>query len=72
MITSLLAMGAKAETVTYNFENGLPSAWACSGVTIKKDNGSNRAAMSSGATMVTDAMPNLKLVEYKHRGSGNG
>ena len=72
MITSLLAMVAKAETVTYNFENGLPSAWACSGVTIKKDNGSNRAAMSSGATMVTDAMPNLKLVEYKHRGSGNG
>ncbi len=63
---------ALAETTKIDFENGaIPSGWTATGVTVKKDNGSNRAAMSGNATLTSPDIKGLRNVSYKHRGSGN-
>lgn len=63
---------SKADNVIrVDFENGIPSGWATTGITVKKDNNSMRAAMSSNATLLSPAIDNPTQVSYKHRGSGN-
>lgn len=63
---------AIAESIKVDFENGIPEGWSTTGtVTVKKDNNSNRAAMSSNATIASPALKGVTTVSYKHRGSGN-
>ena len=71
-LSFILALTISAvETIKVDFESGIPDGWIYSGVALKSDNGSTRAAMSTNSTLVTVAIPNLTYVEYKHRGSGN-
>ena len=71
-LSFILALTISAvETIKVDFESGIPDGWIYSGVSLKSDNGSTRAAMSTNSTLVTVAIPNLTYVEYKHRGSGN-
>lgn len=58
-------------TIKVDFENGIPEGWIANGITVKKDNNSMRAAMSSGATLTSPVLSSVVVVEYKHRGSGN-
>lgn len=67
----LCVLSVSGETLTEDFENGIPADWTASGVTIKKDNGSNRAAMSTNATLTTPAIKGVTSVAYRHRGSGS-
>lgn len=60
------------EPIVVNFESGIPTGWTANGVTIKKDGNSMRAAMSTGATLVSPEIGHITAVSYKHRGSGNG
>lgn len=63
---------SKADNVIrVDFENGIPSGWTATGITVKKDNNSMRAAMSSNAILLSPAIDNPTQVSYKHRGSGN-
>lgn len=63
---------ASGETLTEDFENGMPEGWTVTGtVTIKKDNNNNRAAMSGNSTLTTPAIPGATQVSYRHRASGN-
>lgn len=57
--------------ISVNFESGIPVGWTATGITVKKDNNSMRAAMSSNATLISPALDNPTQVSYKHRGSGN-
>ena len=69
-LSFILALTISAvETIKVDFESGIPDGWIYSGVSLKSDNGSTRAAMSTNSTLVTVAIPNLTYVEYKHRGS---
>lgn len=62
---------ASAESLFVDFENGIPSDWKSQGVSVKSDNGSKRAAMSSGATLESPAIKGASSVSYRHRGSGS-
>lgn len=71
-IATIISGGALAETLTIDFEDGkIPDGWTASGVSVKKDNNSNRAAMSSNASLVSPAIKGMRNVAYKHRGSGS-
>ncbi len=75
-----------AESFTENFESGLPTSapssetqvtlvsgiWTLKGVCVKKDNGSQRAAMSTNAYLVTPALSQPQRITFSHRASGNG
>ena len=66
------AMTAWGETILVDFESGqIPDGWSSNGVTVKKDNNSQRAAMSTNATLTSPAIVGLRSVSYKHRGSGS-
>lgn len=74
LIAAVFAMivPALAETIVVDFESGsVPTGWTASGVTIKKDNNSQRAAMSANATLISPAIKGATSVSYKHRGSGS-
>ncbi len=68
-----ISFSAIADTLTEDFESGKVSeGWSTTGsVTIKKDNGSYRAAMGGNATLSSPALKGVTSVAYKHRGSGN-
>lgn len=70
VLFSILAAVA-GNTIVIDFENGIPEGWTANGISLKKDNGSMRAAMSGNATLVSASMSGVTMVEYKHRGSGN-
>lgn len=72
-ITAAISMSVFADTLTEDFESGkISDGWTSTGsVTIKKDNGSNRAAMGGNATLSSPALKGVTSVAYKHRGSGN-
>lgn len=75
-ISSLLVLfsiltAVAGNTIVIDFENGIPEGWTATGISLKKDNGSMRAAMSGNATLVSASMSGVTMVEYKHRGSGN-
>lgn len=59
------------QVIHIDFESGIPEGWTATNITIKKDNNSMRAAMSSSATLTSPAIDHLTFVSYKHRGSGN-
>ena len=75
-----------AESFTENFETGLPTSapssettaelssgvWTFKGVCAKKDNGSQRAAMSTNAYLITPSLSQPQRISFKHRASGNG
>lgn len=72
LITLSTIFSVSAETLKVDFENGaVPTGWTASGVTIKKDNNSNRAAMGSNATLISPDIKGLRSVSYIHRGSGS-
>lgn len=67
-----VSVAAWGETIIADFESGsIPDGWTSTGVTVKKDNNSNRAAMSTNATLVTPDVSGLRSVAYRHRGSGS-
>ncbi|MDE7136107.1 MAG: hypothetical protein K2N91_05700, partial [Muribaculaceae bacterium] len=68
-----ISMSSFADTLTEDFESGKVSeGWTTTGsVTVKKDNGSYRAAMGGNATLSSPALKGVTSVAYKHRGSGN-
>lgn len=69
---SIFAISAWGETILVDFESGqIPDGWKADGVTVKKDNNSQRAAMSTNATLTSPAIEGLRSVSYKHRGSGS-
>lgn len=70
LLASLLSVEANT-TIKVDFESGIPEGWTANGITVKKDNNSMRAAMSSGATLLSPSIAGATVVEYKHRGSGN-
>lgn len=67
----LLGAAVSAESLFVDFESGIPADWKSSGVTVKSNNGSNRAAMSAGATLESPAVAGMTSVSYLHRGSGS-
>lgn len=82
----LCSLVVRAESFTENFESGLPSSapsseaqvslasgmWTIKGVCVKKDNGSQRAAMSTNAYLITPPLSQPSRITLKHRASGNG
>lgn len=59
-------------SILVDFESGsLPDGWTSNGVSLKKDNGSMRAAFASNATLITAPIDNPIQISYKHRGSGS-
>lgn len=67
-----VSVAAWGESIIADFESGgIPDGWTATGVTVKKDNNSNRAAMSTNATLITPGVEGLRSVAYRHRGSGN-
>lgn len=61
------------ETILVDFESGqIPEGWTSNGVTVKKDNNSQRAAMGANSTLTSPAIGGLRTVAYRHRGSGSG
>lgn len=73
LLVAVGSLGLDAAQLSADFETGkIPEGWSTTGtVTIKKDNNSNRAAMSSNATLSSPAVKGVTSVSYKHRGSGN-
>ncbi len=67
----LLCATVSAESLFVDFESGIPADWKSQGVTVKKDNNSNSAAMSSNATLETPSIIGASSVAYRHRGSGS-
>ncbi|MCH5347198.1 MAG: hypothetical protein J1E63_08820, partial [Muribaculaceae bacterium] len=70
-LATFAGLTAMGETILVDFESGFPTDWSQTGVTVKKDNNSNRAAMGANATMTSPAIGGLRSVAYKHRGSGS-
>lgn len=74
----------KAATLTENFDTGMPSSGTTGEVTLpsgtwqfnkvygKTDNGSMRACMPSGSSMITPAIDKPTSVTFNHRASGSG
>ncbi len=86
MLLLLCCAVIRAESFIENFESGLPTSasssetqatlasglWTLKGVCVKKDNGSQRAAMSTNAYLVTPALSQPQRITFIHRASGNG
>ena len=82
----LFFVGIAYSQVSETFETGMPTSapstettatltsgiWKLNGVYGKSDNGSNRAAMSTGGYMISPAIDKPTSVSFNHRGSGSG
>ncbi len=82
----LMTASAAADNLQEDFESGMPSSapsaettvtlksgdWKVKGVYVKKDNGSNRAAMSGNGYLITPSLSQPGRVSFSHRASGNG
>lgn len=68
---AMLSASVSAESLFVDFESGIPAGWKSQGVTVKKDNNSNRAAMSANATLESPSITGATSVAYRHRGSGS-
>lgn len=73
LILSFSGSRASGATISQDFESGnLPADWTMTSSTIKKDNNSNRLAMSGGGTLTLPSLTGATSVAFSHRGSGNG
>ena len=81
-----ILLSVASQTITENFETGLPASapgsettaslstgtWKINGVFGKVDNGSTRLSMNTNGYAITPAIDKPTTLSFNHRGSGSG